>query len=635
MGRLDGVTARYDAAAVAEIQEHHVPWPGLDEVIRTIGSIRSATDAAGRSAGLAQLLGAAWNWSNLLTGTLTPPAAAGTDVLAERARAVATDGADLEAVALLGRLVDGLKILALETMHPAAEVVETCCSLFGTASDDPEAPDVRILTGREHVEALQRWLTDTELAADVVTLNGLRRAPVRGGLVVLGPPGRTLTGPWCKPRAADRRAGWVLAAPPAREVHVVTWVGHRAVPADGLLPSEPPVTIIGEGRVARSAAVWVSPPAQDTTIRVAGNLLGEREPVDAVGCRLAGDAVAYFADQAGPALQVVDWSDDAVELSRVRLRAGDTAMEGRVVAFWPDRSAADAELIRRAAVWLAGDRDKSWVADGLTAQGELKLTFALVRHEVDVAGEFRRRLPSARPGYIHYVLDRIPDSDYIAPNKRPAYDALRAALGLPADDGTKWARLSRWRYAKRHAGALVNDDLRAALRDTTAWRDELQATGVSVLSIGEGLGDLELRVVVAVADATTAVGRSRLGRLLPAETSSQSEFPAWIPHPGTEDATDETTGAEEPDGPGDDEVPVVEVIAVATAELAAPPAPIGAAEPDDAVETEVEEVAPEDSPMTADALRAAFGLADDRRSKAKDTRKRADDRSGGWRGGPR
>jgi hypothetical protein len=121
-------------------------------------------------------------------------------------------------------------------------------------------------------------------------------------------------------------------------------------------------------------------------------------------------------------------------------------------------------------------------------------------------------------------LDR---SGYIAPERPGAYAALRTALGLDPDpDGRADRLLRELRAACRRAGVDIAAALVGTLRATTSWQNDLEAYGHGTVSGGPLLGQLDVRIVVAVDPAIRHIGRSHLGhQTLAADAAHRS--PDW------------------------------------------------------------------------------------------------------------
>jgi hypothetical protein len=525
---LLAVDERYQAAATVEVECHTLEWPTMRDTIRVLRDLRRAADE-GVSRQLEDLLTVASRWSRLLTGT---PLAPGTDPAATPEVAAAVrrhddSGLDSRLHAHLGRLAGLLDTLAGQP-HPAAGCLEEVISRFGR-SDPHDPPAVYIASDAEQVALIRRWLADEELDAEVRPVTHLRDAPIRDALVLLGPPARYLLSAWCGPTQAGRLAGWLLSAAPAAHVHVVTWPGHLRLDPDtvNVFPTTPapPIrrTQPGPGGSGGAAGdeepVWLPPAAVEPRVTPALSWVADRDPVAATAFRLAGDHVVFYPAEPGddadarPSPEVVTWDGPAVYLtdaepSRVKV--------GTVLLFRPERSATDAELHRRADALLAAKCGPGAPAAAKAAKAELKEALAAARHTDAVHTALSAAL-NDNDRYARHILTCLPDPGYIAPERPGAYRALRAALGLgPDSDGHADRLLRELRAACRRAGVGIAAELIATLRATTSWQADLEASGHATVSGGPLLGQLNLRVVVAVDPEVRHIGRSHLGRQTPA-----------------------------------------------------------------------------------------------------------------------
>lgn len=519
MTTLAEVSARH-AAAGAPVEEHRIAWPALRDTLRVIRQLRAGVTSEGGSSDLEALLQACWSWTRELTDVPTTPRAADTSILREATARLLASGRDSRFHAEVGQLDSALERLDGEP-HPAAKALEGIISRFGRLrAEDPAA--VYVATARRHVATLQKWLSEEDLDAEVRTISELREADVRDALILLGPPAHYLISPWCPADRAARIGSWLLNAPPARAVHVVTWPGHIGIDtrSGGLLPGSPPLRI---SRSETSAAddmagspdriIWLPPAPVEAGI-VVRTTPHDRDPVSAVGFRMAGDAVAFYSTNAGPRPELVSFDLDTVEITPTE--PGRVPV-GRVLMFRPERSAVDGELQRRADELLIAKRGAAAPAAAQAAKRELKEALRSCRIPHDqMVDELTIRVGDRH--YASYVLWRLPDPDYIAPEKPGAYDAVRAVLGMGCDTGDRLrGLLGSLRGALRRAGITISAELVAVLKSTSGWQDELAATGAAAIVAGDLLGHLDLRVVTAVDAEPKTIGRSRLGRILPAD----------------------------------------------------------------------------------------------------------------------
>lgn len=515
---LATVDARYTAAGEVTIEHHHLDWPTMYDVVVVLRALRRARQE-GISGALEDLLDVAGEWLRTLTAQPISPAdpQLGTEGLASAVtlhRAAGLDsnvGDDLQTLAeLLGRIVS--------EAHPASDCLEGVISRYGRES--PADPPALYLAGdRAHTDALTSWLATEELDATVVTITALRDAAVRDAVVLLGPPARYLTSAWIPPERAALLSQWVLTCPPAANVHVLTWPGHGRLDTEvRMFPTSVPPRVrevpTRADRMPHQEPVWLPPLPVDQRVVPPAPWGAGREPVDARGLRLANDAVAFFPFDGGPCPEVVTWDGSVVQVNSAQSL---NVTVGDLLLFHPERSAEDDELHRRADALLAARYGPEAPAAALAAKDELKAALRAIPPEREPVVLSHLIALIGDPSYARHILHALPDPDYIGPEKRGAYAALRRVLRLPEDiSQEKEALLRSLRAARRKAGVEIVSELVDLLHTSDAWLADIGATGRAAVSAGPLFGQLEIRAVVAVDPTPRKVDRSRLGRILPA-----------------------------------------------------------------------------------------------------------------------
>lgn len=528
------VADRYNAAATCTIEGHELAWPSFRQAPVAVRELHRIAYAEGCSTTMEQLLEDVATWTRALTGSPLRPGhlALGTHGLHSAIGTITASGHESRFHELLSRLADTLARL-LDEPHPAGLVLEDVISRYGApSSEGSRAPAVYLAARHEDVQLCRRWVGEEELDVEVCSVSGLRSADVRDALILLGPPARYVRSPW-RPRSEDARvAGWLLTAPPARHVHVLTWPGHpRLEPtASPLLPGAPAPSITIRARGAAAAAtgplpaswpteavdvqaLWASESAPDTggeAERLARR--GSAELVPAIGVRLAGGDVAFFAPEQEPFPVRATYDLGAVHVAPIdpsSLRPGMTLL------FRPARAGLDGELRDRADAILANRFGSDVPARAAAAKAELKEALR-ARREARSTDALVTRLGRLLddPEYARHILISLWHAAYIAPQRKPAYDALRTTLDLaPDESGAQWRLLCSLRTALRQAGMALNEDLVDALTETTSWQEDLETTGAASIGSGPLTGHLELRVVTAADARPHNIPRTGLGRL--------------------------------------------------------------------------------------------------------------------------
>ncbi|MHB1890707.1 MAG: hypothetical protein ACYCUF_07485 [Acidimicrobiales bacterium] len=514
---IAAVDSRYAAAAQVAVEHHRLGWPTLYDIVVRLRALRRARQA-GISSALDRLLEDAYTWLRILTAMPTSPAAPhlGTVDLAASFAAHATGGLDSQVGAHLQTLAELLGRIPNEA-HPAAGCLEELISRYGREYPD-SPPAVYLASDHAHSDALAGWLAAEELDAEVATITDLRTAPVRDTLVLLGPPARYLVSSWCPPERAAQLSRWVLTCPPAVEVHIVTWPGHGGLETDvRTFPTSTPPRVqevaIPAGGAPSREPVWLPPLPVNERVPPRASWVADRDPVEARGVRLADDAIAFFPIEGRPHPEVVTWEGGTVQVSPTTpagLAVGDALL------FRPARSASDDELHRRADARLVDRYGPDVPAAAHAAKQELKAALEAKPRRQDPALLSHLTALLGDPGYARHVLHRLPDPEYIGPEKPGAYTALRRVLGLPDDAGREKETLLRsLRAACRAAGVEITAELVEVLHSTDGWQADVDATGCSTLNAGPLLGQLEIRAVAAIDPTPLRIGRSRLGRLVP------------------------------------------------------------------------------------------------------------------------
>lgn len=508
------IEERYLAASKAEIEHHQLEWPTVQRALKLLRKAQRDTEVTGATAELEGLISSLWGWHSQLTNAPVAPALIGTSELASRLRAHAESGLDSGYAASLMEMSGLLENLARES-HPGAVVLEDVISRYG--ADPGGSPAIYVAAHRDAVDDLRRWLSEEELDAEVMTVAALKTAEVRQALVLLGPPSSFYVSQWRPLAIASRVGGWLLAAPPARAVHVISWPGHPPldIAAAPLLPTSEHLQIkrTMRGRPDNFATrpeepIWLPPLPVAPEIKLATWDI-DRDPVPATGLLLAGGAVAFYHDELGPRPQLVTPDAGAISVTTIEVRKIKT---GQTLLFRPDRSATYNELHRRAEEYLVAKHGDGAPAKALAAKMEIKEALRKSKwSRPQLVSELSLKLNDE--SYARHIISRLDDDYYIAPEKPGAYPALRRVLGLPPDEQQyQWLRALR--SALRRAGREINQELVGTLSSTGDWQDSLDTHGLATVVAGEEFGRLELRVVTAIDPTTKRVGRSHLGRLL-------------------------------------------------------------------------------------------------------------------------
>jgi hypothetical protein len=518
------VNAWYAALASEVVALERLSWPSLGHFTGALKWVQAEVDARGGSDDIEDLLATCRQTQGLLTGTPLSPSdeEVGLIQLFIRLQEHLEAGRDSGVRDGLVRLLLALEALETEE-HPAAAILEDIISRYGS-DEAAGAPGVYVaVRGRAQQALVARWLADQELEAEVCTATALKETGLRDALVMLGPPSRYYLSQWCNLPRADMAGAWMLTAPPARTVHVLTWSGHPPFQPERcrlFAVSEPPAVVCNDHQPpapeASTTATWHWLEPRTTPGRVGLDAWSsDREPVDARGIRLAGNMASVFAEDTGPRPQVVVSDAREVHVSAV---TPSTLHPGQVLLFHSDQVApalrADADRA------LTARLGASAAPRARALQKEIKDALsAFEGSRAELIEQLTARLGS-RP-YARHVVHRLADEDYIAPEKDGAYDAVRELLGLGADNGDAYRLLRELRAEHRLAGHRFSKQLRAVMDQDRSWQAALEEEGVATVVSDNNIGALEIRVIAAIDPELKRVGRSRLGRLFAVTTDGR------------------------------------------------------------------------------------------------------------------
>lgn len=423
--------------------------------------------------------------------------------LLELLRGVVAGGGDSGHHSSLGELAAALECLATST-HPAAPVVEG-----EIARHDPEVVLLLPWWAGRFRSRLEAWLEQADLCARVMAVGEAVESAPWGGVVLTASPRCYFTGRWQQGPAAARRAAALLAAPLARVVSIVEcprttldrdlslvdlrpedwWEGrlHRAPVECTSEVDTDPMSAEASGFIADD--VSGSGDFGGTWVRTGGAHNPSAEPGDRSSgvCRLKFVSGGCEHVESGEEVCVYDPVTGRLATKRPwRLQPGDVVVLRNSLAGSPD--------VRDEAVRILRSESGDDVAQlALAARDELKEAFVnfVARHGLPWLERAIER-ETRDPGYATYLVHRLPDDDYIAPEKKGAYPALRRALRLPPDDGTRESALRELRAATRHAGSVIFRRLRAGLVTEPRISD---LDSKASITIREGDAELTLQVL--------------------------------------------------------------------------------------------------------------------------------------------
>jgi hypothetical protein len=363
--------------------------------------------------------------------------------------------------------------------------------------------------------AVEAWVREENLSVDVRRYGQVRGAMPWHHAVLFGPPERYVTSAWLSAVEAAATAGWLVTAPPARAVTILSWSGHGRLNPDAYAPWQgaPPVTIREEIVEAPAEDPVPEPsdgftPVEPPTFAAPARET-EAETAHAVHLLVDGaPAFAYFHPTIGPKPAVVSFAPEVTITRRTSagVRPGMCLMFRTAAT---DRDALDDET----RAWLAERHPAISTERAVHLQYQLKEAMI---DRLDTVGSWRLVNDLCEQGLHGQYADTLPGRllhwDFIAPQDEATYHRVCRALRLtPEPDAFRV--LATFRTARQQAGLRLAARLTRHLERMDDLEDRLREAGSTVLT-DEGIEGVALLVVRAVSTSPQAVPVSRLGALL-------------------------------------------------------------------------------------------------------------------------
>lgn len=513
--------ALLDAASAPKVASRRMRWPGIERVLRLLrGQFRPGDDnpMAERESRVAA---DAWNWARVCMDGPVPPGHPSTGLAALRRDLV-------ESITAVG--TTRLKSLqaAVEAVtaapHPAAAPLADLIS----GLDPVEAPPGHVRAGqpacvlvvrREGLRGVREWVAEENLFVDVVTAAEARVAAPWLHAILFGPPERYAASPWVTGAAATATGGWLIAAPPAPMVTVLSWTGHRRLHVDGYAawrgaPKASVATVaIEDGPDDIDADVDVPEaadgfrPARPPTFH---HEHGQTVPAYPLQFSIAGrTVVAYFHDDIGPKPTRATVGEAGVEVTRVPLRR---VRLGHHLMFRTSIAGRDA-LDEATEAWYAARKKQTALPVAIALQADLKAAMQAALDASDTRAVVDRLVAAGLPrDYARGVTSRTLHPEYIAPKYAEDYLRVCRALGLkPPTDA--FGALRQLRTARQHAGATLVAAIAQHLDDMPGLPEALREDGGVVLS-GSGVDGVVIATVRDIGTEPIPVPAWRLGSAL-------------------------------------------------------------------------------------------------------------------------
>lgn len=514
---LDLTIALLKTSSQAKVSTRRIRWESMARVLQLLRRSFKETPDSPLSEREVEVARYAWTWASVCMDGPVPPGHPTTGI--KRLLDLIRE-ADLELnLPKLKRLQEAL-VQVTGSGHPAADAVSSAIS--GHLLEEPiefySQPHVLVLRG-DGLLGVQEWCSELGLPVDVVTMSQARQsAPWPGLGFVFGPPERYTSSAWVQGPEAASQAGWLLTAPPAPNVRVISWTGHRPLAKDGYQPwLGAPSPDVESGEPDLLVEDDFLPESLDTFTPVAAPHFSFDEDVTATAYGLQfqanGDTVlAFFNPDVGPKPTTVTFSDDEVLVSQVPLRS---IRLGNCLSLRTSSAGKDA-LDTATREWFKEHRAGSTPDAAIGHQQELKKAireFLSTHSRAELAAALESE--GVPRDYSRSLASRALHPDFIAPQKESIYDRVCRAVNL---DKPKEAfrHLKNLRTGRRQAGLMLSTRIAERLEEMPDLPDRLRDHG-AVLLTQPGVEGVALLVVRSIAAEPVEVPTWRLGQALTKE----------------------------------------------------------------------------------------------------------------------
>lgn len=369
------------------------------------------------------------------------------------------------------------------------------------------------------VLAVQHWIDTENLFARVITYAQLQHADPFQTLVLFGPPSRYENSFWSRKPDSDFRGQWLLTAPPARKVIVLSWASHSRLDQTLLGPWEgAKIPVIEElvgldepDEVITPDFLNIVPKAQTSKFIFDPDEL--HTSVEGKKFQLMGDdqgVWVVYKESFHPKPRVL-----SADFSRTYLHSAPEALTVGTHLVFRASDAEREELINTSREWWSSKHPAASFDQAEMLRLDLK---DRVGNFVDTFGvdEFRRRCSGAglENEYLKQISDRIRSADFVAPLEEGNYLAICQSVEY-APPRNAFQLLSRLRTARQQAGNIILKNLLENLQRFAkeGKLENLRENGSAEL-IDEHLGMLFLTTVVRVESERETLPISRLGHPL-------------------------------------------------------------------------------------------------------------------------
>ena len=520
---LEMTVALLDTCSRARVATRRIRWESMALVLQILRKSFRETLEAPLSEREVEIARHAWKWASVCMDGPVPPGHPSTGIA--RLLLLIREADEVLGLPKLRRLHDALTQVT-NGPHPGAEVVIGALGRLQETTEflQSQFPDVLVLRG-DGLVAVTEWRDSLDLPADVVSMSFARQThPWPGSVFIFGPPERYTSSNWIQGPEAAATAGWLLTAPPAPTVQVISWTGHRPLVKDGYQPwlgapnpefqSTEPELIIEDDFLPESIDSFT--PVVAPRFAVEGD---ETEPAFGLQFNTDGETVlAYFSHDVGPKPTTVTFSEDEVLVTPVPLR---TVRVGNCILLRTSSAGKDAldEVTRE---WFREQRSGSTPDSAIGHQQQLKnaiRAFIAEHSRVDLVTAMEAEGVSR--DYSRSFMVRALHPDFIAPQMESVYDQICRAIALkPSKEAFR--QLKNLRTGRRQAGLLLSARVVGRLETMNDLPDRLRDNGAIMLN-ETGVEGVVLLVVRAISSDSTEVPAWRLGHAL------MSDGHTWTP----------------------------------------------------------------------------------------------------------
>lgn len=506
---LQDTIALLSAAERANIRSRRIHWPAAERLIRILRRSFSEHDAEALSDRDRMLASLVWNWLRVcLDGPVIPNhASTGFDWLCAQFQEAESTTPTSASVRALHEAV--LSVGA--SIHPASEaVINLVSSVASSPSDRHSNPCVLVVRG-EGADAVRAWVTSEGLKVDIAKVGDARNQAPWQHAVLFGPPERYTSSHWVKGADAAKQGGWLISAPLAPEVTVLSWTGHRPLSLGDYVPwAGAP-----ESKVEHDAAEVI---LDDFAAEAPDNFRPLVLPTFAHEERLVDGAHAlqfafegqqlltYFHPQLPPNPAVLTIEDGTVSVTRIPL---SSTRVGQCLLFRTAPSGGD-PLDAETHLWLANNRKGFSKKDAESFRATLKVEMskALAKHGMS---EVVTRLVSSglKRDYAKTLPNRLLHPDYIAPQSQQDFEALAKAIDSELTPQS-YRLLKELRTARRRAGQVIAARIVERLNQVEDLSGRLRDEGGLVLKEA-GLQGVALLVLRDINATAASVPPGRIG----------------------------------------------------------------------------------------------------------------------------